>query len=170
MLEALVVGGVLVWAVVLYNRLVRLRHQVRAAWSDIDVQLKRRHDLIPKLVEAVRQYAAYEQATLQTVTELRSEARQAKGATRQGEAETALGAGVKKLMLLAEAYPELKANQNFMALQQQLTEVENHLQFARRYYNGAVRQLNTRIESVPDLLLARPFGFVAAEYFAKEMS
>ena len=157
-----------IWAIFIYNRLVRDRGRVLAAWSDIDVQLKRRHDLLPKLVEAVRQYAAYEQATLTTVIELRERATASAQAGERGELEMALGTGIQRLLALAEAYPELKANQNFLDLQRNISEVEDHIQYARRYYNGAVRILNTRIDTFPDLLIARPFGYRYAEYFAHE--
>jgi len=161
-------AGLLAWAVVLYNRLVRDRNRVDAGWSDIDVQLKRRHDLVPRLVEAVRQYAGYEQATLKAVTALRTESERAEGIGRKGELEQGLADGVHRLIALAEQYPDLKASGNFLELQQGLIEVEDHIQYARRYYNGAVRNYNTRIESFPDLLLARAFGFDERDYFQLE--
>ena len=166
--ETLVLGilvATFVWGVLVFNLLVRDRNRVRAAWSDIDVQLKRRHDLLPKLVEAVKQYAAYEQATLTELAELRT--RGAKGGTvgATGTLETAVGAGVRRLIALVEAYPDLKANQSFLMLQRDLTEVEETIQYARRYYNGAVRALNTRIDSVPDTWIAAWFEFRPAEYF-----
>lgn len=167
-LLGLILAALLVWGIVLYNRLVRDRNRVLAAWSDIGVQLKRRHDLIPKLVDAVKQYAAYEQATLSAVTELRVQSQQAADIGRKGELELALGSGVQKLLAIAEAYPELKANRSFLALQGDITEVENHIQYARRYYNGAVRNLNTRIDSFPDLFIARVFNFRPQPYFALE--
>ena len=156
------------WAVFIYNRLVRDRNRVLAAWSDIDVQLKRRHDLIPKLVEAVRQYAAYEQSTLSALTQLRAESRQVSEVDRKGPLEQAIGEGVQRLLAVAEAYPELKANENFIALQREVSEVENQIQYARRYYNGAVRALNIRIDSFPDLMLARTFSYRHAAYFVME--
>lgn len=156
------------WAIAIYNLLVRDRNRVRAAWSDIDVQLKRRHDLIPKLVDAVRQYAAYEQATLTTVTELRAEAARLDDVSALAAAEGRIGAGVQRLIALAERYPDLKADRNFLDLQQQISGVEDHIQYARRYYNGAVRNLNTRIDSFPDTLIARWFGFRPAAYFEPE--
>ena len=164
----LILVALLFWAVFIYNRLVRDRNRVLAAWSDIDVQLKRRHDLIPKLVEAVRQYAAYEQSTLSALTRLRSESRQVSEVDRKGPLEQAIGEGVQRLLAVAEAYPELKANENFLALQREVSEVENQIQYARRYYNGAVRALNIRIDSFPDLILARLFGYRHAAYFVME--
>ena len=164
----LILLALLFWAVFIYNRLVRDRNRVLAAWSDIDVQLKRRHDLIPKLVEAVRQYAAYEQSTLSALTRLRTESRQVSEVDRKGPLEQAIGEGVQRLLAVAEAYPELKANENFLALQREVSEVENQIQYARRYYNGAVRALNIRIDSFPDLILARLFGYRHAAYFVME--
>ena len=155
----------LMFSVALYNRLVSLKNKTLAAWSDIDVQLKRRHDLIPKLVDAVKQYAAYEQSTLEAVTELRSRSEQLKDPQDLGRLETELGQQLQRLIALAEAYPELKASQSFLALQKDISQVENDLQYARRYYNGSVRKLNTRIDSFPDLLIARMFGFRHAVYF-----
>jgi len=157
--------GVLV--AVLYNRLIRARNRVDGAWSDIDVQLQRRHDLVPRLVTAVDQYADYERATIEAVTALRSEAMSTDSVTRIGEAEAGLSEGVTRLIALAEQYPDLKANENFLHLQGELVETEDYLQFARRYYNGAVRELNTRVETVPDNIVAGLFGFSQREYFQK---
>ncbi len=160
----------LAWFIIIYNLLVRDKIRVETAWSDIDVQLKRRHDLIPKLVEAVKQYAAFESATLQTITELRTRSAQSQQVEEIGKMETELGSEIKQLLLLAEDYPELKANQSFLDLQRNLTDVENHIQYARRYYNGAVRNLNTRIETFPDLIIARFFRFLPANYFQAELN
>ena len=161
-------GALIATAILLYNRLIRDRNQVSAAWADIDVQLKRRHDLVPQLVTVVKAYADYEQATLLAVTELRSRSEAARHLPEKAAYEDAIEAGVHKLVVLAEAYPDLKADQNFRELQTQLTEVEDHLQSSRRFYNGAVRILNTRVQSFPHLLIARPLGFRAAEFFAVE--
>jgi LemA protein len=154
--------------VILYNRLVASRHRVLAAWSDIDVQLKRRHDLIAKLVDAVRQYAGYEQAVLTTVVALRDRSEGLTAVADKAEVERDLGRGIHNLLALAEAYPDLKANQNFLQLQKDITEVEDNIQYARRYYNGAVKVLNVRVESFPDNLVAKLFGFHAADYFDME--
>ena len=151
----------------LYNRLIRDRNRVNAAWSDIDVQLQRRHDLIPQLVKAVDQYAGHERATLEAVTNLRAQAMQMSDVTELGDAEEELSAGVQRLLAVAEQYPDLKANENFLNLQMELAETENYLQFARRYYNGSVRQFNTRTETVPDNMLAGWFGFTLRRYFQK---
>jgi len=161
----LTVAALFAWAVVIYNRLVRDRNRVAAAWSDIDVQLKRRHDLIPKLVASVRTYAGYEQATLARVTELRNQGANIEAVAERGLLEGLLGAQLQRLFILAEDYPDLKANSAFLDLQGNISDVEGHLQHARRYYNGAVRNLNTRIDSFPDLFLARLFGYRYAEYF-----
>lgn len=154
--------------VVLYNRLVASRQRVFTAWSDIDVQLKRRHDLIPNLVEAVKQYAGYERAVLTTVVELRARSEALTAVTDKAEVEKNLGRGIHKLLALAEAYPDIKANQNFLQLQKDLIEVEDNIQYARRYYNGAVKTLNIRVESFPDNLVAKLFGFRPADYFEME--
>ncbi|MCP4334457.1 MAG: LemA family protein [Gammaproteobacteria bacterium] len=160
----------LVYAIVIYNRLVRDRQMTRAGWSDIGVQLKRRHDLIPKLIDAVRQYADFEKATLEHVTDLRSQATELGRASRQGPLESIISQGLGSIFALQEAYPDLKANQSFLQLQTDISSVEADIQFARRYYNGAVRNLNTRTESFPDVLLARLFGFEQGDYFEFEES
>jgi LemA protein len=156
---------IIVWAIVIYNRLVRDRQRTLTAWSDIDVQLKRRYDLIPKLVAAVEQYASYERSTLETLIELRSRTGPVSDVGERGAIESQIGGGLRNLMALVEAYPDLKADQSFLQLQGELTEVENHIQYARRFYNGSVRNLNTRIDSFPDLLLARVFNFIPQTFF-----
>lgn len=162
----LLVGvAVLGWAVLTFNRLVRLRNQVRSAWADIDVQLSRRHDLVPQLVAAVKGYAGHERAVLEAVTGLRAQALALSSPKRLGEVETSLEHALGRLILLQEAYPDLKASDNFARLQRDLVEVEEHLQYARRFYNGAVRDNNTAIQRVPDLLVARVFGFDEAEFY-----
>jgi LemA protein len=162
-----VVALIFVAGVVIYNRLVRSRNRVDTAWSDIDVQLQRRHDLIPRLVKAVDQYASYEKATLEAVTELRAEAMHQAEIRARGKAEEKLSAGIGRLLALAENYPDLKANENFLNLQNELVETENYLQFARRYYNGSVRDYNTMTESVPSNIVAGLFGFTARDFFQK---
>jgi LemA protein len=155
----------LIWAVVIYNLLVRDKNRVLAAWSDIDVQLKRRHDLIPKLVDAVKQYAGYESSTIQAITELRTRSMALAGVAGKGEVESQLGDKLHNLIAIAEDYPDLKASRSFLDLQKNLTDVEQHIQFARRYYNGAVRNLNIRIDSFPDMFIARLFRFRPAQFF-----
>jgi LemA protein len=164
----LIALAALAWAAFAFNRLVRLRNQMRSAWADIDVQLTRRHDLVPQLVTAVKAYAGHERATLEAVTELRARAVETNSPARLGEVESALEQALSRLFALREAYPELKANENFARLQRDLVDVEDHLQFARRFYNGAVRDYNTTIQRVPDLAVARAFGFVQAEFFQAE--
>lgn len=152
-------------AAVLFNELIAARNQVRAAWSDIDVQLTRRHDLVPQLVAAVKGYAEYERATLVTVTELRTRAIAAASLADKAAAEGELARQIDRILALQERYPDLKASENFLALQRELVEVEDHLQYARRFYNGSVRDLNTRIERFPDLIVARLARFRPAEFF-----
>jgi LemA protein len=163
-----VVAALLVWAVLIYNRLVRLRNQVRTAWADIDVQLTRRHDLVPQLVTAVKGYAGHEKAVLEAVTELRNRALAEKSPARLGEVESALEKAMTRLFALQEAYPDLKASETFLALQRDLDEVENHLQYARRFYNGAVRDYNDAVQRVPDLVIARGFAFTNGEFYQAE--
>jgi LemA protein len=153
------------WAVAVYNRLVRLRNQVRTAWADIDVQLMRRHDLVPQLVAAVGAYAGHERAVLQAVTELRARALAEADRPRLAQVEDELQRAIGRLFALKEDYPDLKASDNFLQLQRDLVEVEEHLQYARRFYNGAVRDHNDAIQRFPDLLLARPLGFAAQDFF-----
>ncbi len=162
-------GGLALWAVIIYNNLVRDRNRVAAGWSDIDVQLKRRHDLIPKLIAAVQQYARYESSTIAAITELRREAGGRDGAER-ARMEGDISRGLHRLIALAEAYPDLQASENFLSLQRDISAVENDIQYSRRYYNGAVRNLNTRIESFPDIILARLFRFQMREYFELDTS
>lgn len=153
--------------VTLYNRLIRSRNRVDTAWSDIDVQLQRRHDLIPRLVTAVDQYAKYEKATLQAVTELRTEAMQTANVRAKGKLEEKLSAGIERIIALAESYPDLKANENFLKLQNELVETENYLQFARRFYNGSVRDYNTMTETIPSKFIAAWFSFSSRDFFQK---
>jgi LemA protein len=160
-----ILAVVAIWLVFAYNRLVRLRNQARTAWADIDVQLTRRHDLVPQLVAAVKGYAGHEQAVLEAVTELRSQAVQLRSPARLGEVESALEQALTRLLALQEAYPDLKASDNFLQLQRDLVEVEEHLQYARRFYNGAVRDYNDTVQRIPDVLVANAFGFGAAEFY-----
>lgn len=163
----LVLALLVVVGAALYNRLIRARNRVDTAWSDIDVQLQRRHDLIPRLVTAVDQYAKYERATLEAVTELRAEAMQIADVRARGKLEEKLSAGIERIIALAENYPDLKANENFLSLQNELVETENYLQFARRYYNASVRDYNTMTETVPSNLIAGWFNFTPREFFQK---
>lgn len=160
-----VVAGLAGWAVALYNGLVRKRNLVEEAWSGIDVQLKRRTDLIPNLVATVKGYAAHEQATFEEVVRLRGQAVNTQGVGETAQAQGLLGAALGKLVALAENYPELKANTTFLELQRSLQNIEEQIQLARRYYNGAVRDLNIAVESFPSNLIAVRFGFAKAEFF-----
>ena len=162
----LVVAAVVVLAVVfIYNSLVRLRVLSDNAWSDIDVQLKRRHDLVPNLVETVKGAAGYERGTLEAVIEARSRAMIAQGPAARGEAEGALTAALRQFFALAESYPQLRAVESFGQLQASLTQLEDAIQNARRYYNAVVRDLNTRIQQFPANLVAGLFGFASREFF-----
>ena len=166
MVIALVVLAILAFAVVsLYNRLVGLRNRSENAWSDIDVQLKRRHELIPNLVETVKGYASHEQKTLQGVTEARTRAMQGGAPADRARAEGELSRSIGALFAVAEAYPQLRANENFIALQSQLAQLEEAIQNARRYYNAIVRDLNTATEAFPSNLVASAFGFSRRDYF-----
>lgn len=157
------------WAVGLYNRLVRARNEIKNAWSQIDVQLKRRWDLIPNLVETVRGYMQHERETLEAVTKARQQAISVTGdVAARAQAESLLSQTLRSLFAVAENYPDLKANQNFMALQEELTSTENRIAFARQYYNDAVLRLNNLIQMFPSNLIARQFGFNPEVYFQLE--
>lgn len=158
------------WAMLAYNRLVQRRNQTHTAWADVDVQLTRRHDLVPQLVATVRGYAGHEQALLQVVTELRAQAMQQSSPARVGEVESELEQALGRLFALQEAYPDLQASDNFLQLQRDLVEVKEHLQYARRFYNGAVRDYNNAVQRVPDLLVARLFSFRDGEFYQAEAS
>ena len=164
-----------IWLVVIYNRFIALKNQVDAAWSDISVQLKRRHDLIPKLVEVVKQYASYEQAVLSRVTEIRAQSQkiaelQNDDLDKTGLLEKNLSVQLGQIKILAEDYPDLKASRHFIDLQNELSTIEETLQHARRFYNGAVRMLNTRIDTFPDLAVASLFNFKYRQYFQMDMN
>jgi LemA protein len=163
-----IAAGVVVLAMMMasmYNGLVRLRNQVRNSWAQIDVQLKRRHDLIPNLVETVKGFAGHEQETLDAVTKARYTAVDAKTVGEQSAAEQNLSGALGRLMLIVENYPDLKANQNFLALQAELSSTENEIGRARQQYNQTVMQMNTRVESFPTNLVAGMFGFKSEEFF-----
>jgi LemA protein len=166
----LIAVAVVVWGAFAFNRLVRLRNQVRNAWADIDVQLRRRHDLVPQLVAAVKGYTGYKRGLLTTVTELRTQAMAITSPAKLGETEAALEKGLTQILALKEAYPDLKANESFLQLQRDLVGVEDNLQYARRFYNGAVRDYNTAIQRFPDMLVARTGGFTETEFFSAEES
>ena len=158
----------LLWGVAIYNRLVRQRALVKEGFSGITVQLRRRADLIPNLVSTVEGYATHERETLSQVIAHRGDAVNAKGVAATAQADTAMSAMIGRLFAVAEAYPDLKADDNFRQLQSELSEIEEQLQGARRYYNATVRDLNTSIQSFPDLLFARPLGFSEEPFYADE--
>jgi LemA protein len=162
---AVVVVLLVLFVVWLYNRLVQDRNRVDQAWSQVDVQLRLRYDLVPNLVETVKGYAAHERQTLEAVIGARNQAVSAAGPEQQGQAEGLLTGALGRLFALAEAYPDLKANQNFLNLQEELSAVEGKIAYARQFYNDAVYSYNTRIQSVPSNFLAKPFGFTEREYF-----
>ncbi len=163
---AVVVLGLAV--VVIYNGLIRSKNQVEEAWSDINVQLKRRYDLIPNLVSTVKGYAAHEKELFEKVTQARTAAIGAQNPKEQAEAENMLSGALKSLFAVAENYPDLKANQNFLELQRELSDTENKIQSARRFYNGNVRDFNTKIQVFPTNLFAKMLGFKPYEFFEIE--
>lgn len=166
-----VVAIILGWLVATYNGLVKMRNRVKEAWSDIDVQLKRRYNLIPNLVEAVKGYAGHEKKVFTDVTEARTKAMAAQKSGNPAEtakAENMLAGTLKTLFAVSENYPELKANQNFLSLQEELSDTENKIQASRRFYNGNVRDFNTKQEQFPTNLIASMFGFKPAEFFEIE--
>ena len=163
-----VVALVVVLAVVGYNRLVRLRNEANTGWANVDVQLERRGDLIPNLVEAVRGYAAHERGVFEEVTKARSALHEASTPAAAGEANDILSAALGRLFAVAENYPDLKASANFLSLQDDLTDTEDKISAARRYYNSTVMHYNTGVQSLPWVLVARPLGFREKEFFSAE--
>jgi LemA protein len=160
----LALAGLAVWAVIAFNLLIRDRNRVAQSWSDVDVQLMRRHDLVPRLVELVKGYSGHEKALQTSLAELRSQA-EAQSPAPRGALEKTVASSVTRLIAQVEAYPDLKASGNFLDLQKQLADTENQIQYARRYYNGAVNLYNTRLQRFPDLLIANTFDFKPAEFF-----
>jgi LemA protein len=169
---SIIVIGILViiifWVVGMYNGLVRLRNQVKNGWSQIDVQLKRRHDLIPNLIETAKGYMKHERETLESITNARTHALEASGVTNQAKAEGELNNALSRFMLIVENYPDLKASQNFLSLQEELSSTENKVSFSRQFYNDQVLAFNTKIESVPTNIIAGKFNFKQAEFFEIE--
>mgnify|MGYP001171796933 CR=1 FL=1 len=163
-----VAAVIILWVIGTFNKLVSLVNRGKEAWADIDVQLKRRYDLIPNLVETVKGYAAHEKSVFEEVTKARSAAMQADGAAEQGAAENMLSGALKSLFAVSEAYPDLKANENFLNLQNELTDTENKIQAARRFYNTVVRDLNTALEVFPTNMIAGILGFSPREFFELE--
>lgn len=168
MWELLIVVAIVVVVGAMYNSLVKLREQSEAAWADIDVQLKRRYDLIPNLVETVKGYASHEKDTLERVIQARNSAMTAQGPAAKGQAEGMLAGALKSLFALSEAYPQLQAAAGFRDLQGTLSQIEEQVAQARRYYNAVVRDLNTRTQTFPSVFIARAFGFTQKEFFEVE--
>ena len=161
----LIVVAIVILSIALYNGLVKLRVRSENAWSDVDVQLKRRHDLIPNLVETVKGYAAHEKETFENVAKCRSAAASATAPDARVQAENQLTGALRQLFAVAENYPQLRASEQFLSLQQGLQQIEDALQSARRYYNAVVRDYNTRIQTFPAVLIAGPMGFQAKHFF-----
>jgi len=162
----LVIVLMVLWLIKIYNSLIKLKNRVKEAWSDIDVQLKRRYDLIPNLMETVKGYMKHEEGVLTKVTQARANAMQAKGIDAKGKAENMLSETLKSLFAVAENYPDLKASQNFLQLQDEISDTENKIQASRRFYNGQVRDFNTKIEVFPNNLIAGLLKFKAWDFFA----
>ncbi|MDI6777647.1 MAG: LemA family protein [Patescibacteria group bacterium] len=160
-----IVAVLIIWAIAVYNGLIRLKNRVDEAWSDIDVQLKRRYDLIPNLVSTVKGYAQHEKEVFEKVTEARTRAMGAQSAGDKAQAENMLSQTLKSLFAVAENYPDLKANQNFLELQKELADTEDKIQASRRFYNGNVRDFNTKIQVFPNNIFAGMLGFAAREFF-----
>ena len=166
MITLIVLVVLVLWAILIYNGLVSLINRAKEAWADIEVQLKRRYDLIPNLVNTVKDYATHESSAFENVTKARSMAMGASGPTPEhAQAENMLTGALKSVFAIAEAYPELKANQNFLALQNELSDTENKIMASRRFYNGNVRDLNIKVESFPSNILANIFHFAKMEFF-----
>ncbi len=163
-----VLAVVILWAIAVFNGLIGLKNRTEEAWADIDVQLKRRHDLIPNLIETVKGYAAHEKQVFENVTKARTKAIGAQGIGEKGQAENALTNTLKTLFAVVENYPDLKANANFLDLQRELADTENKIQAARRFYNGNVRDLNIKIENFPSRIIASMFKFGKREFFEIE--
>ena len=171
---AIVVGAVVVllalFLALTYNHLIRLRNEARTGWANIDVQLKRRFDLVPNLVEAVKGYAEHERELFESITQARAAGQQATGPAEAAQADSALGSGLTRLLAVSEAYPQLRASENFLALQQELADIEDKLAAARRYYNQTVYAYNTAQQTFPTVIVARLFGFRAREFFETDQT
>jgi LemA protein len=160
-----IVAIIILWAIIIFNGFIRLKHRANEAWSDINVQLKRRHNLIPNLIETVKGYAKHEKGVFEKVTEARTKALGAKGVEEKGKAENMLSNTLKTLFAVSENYPDLKANANFLELQRELSDTENKIQASRRFYNSNVRDLNIRIEHFPSRIIAKAFSFKKRDFF-----
>jgi LemA protein len=165
LIPALLLLPIPLWIIISYNRFIKGKNIIGEAWSGIDVQLKRRHDLIPNLVDSVKGYSTHERELFQRITDLRARTMQAVSPVEKSRSESGLSGELRNLLAVAENYPDLKASGNFLNLQNQLSEIEDQIQFARRYYNGAVRDYNIRVESFPSMLIAAFFSFKKEEFF-----
>ena len=165
LIVVIILAIIVIWFIAAFNGFVTLRNRTKEAWADIEVQLKRRYDLIPNLVSTVKGYAAHESEAFEKVSAARSQAMQAGTPAQKGEAENALSGTLKSLFAISEAYPELKANTNFLELQRELSDTENKIQAARRFYNGEVRDLNIKIQRFPSNIIAGMFGFQKMDFF-----
>lgn len=163
-----IIAFIVLWVIFTFNRLITFKNRVKEAWADIEVQLKRRYDLIPNLMETVKGYASHERNVLENVTKARVMAMGAKTTKERGDAENMLSSALKSLFAVAENYPQLRASENFLELQRELSDTENKIQAARRFYNTNVRDLNTKIEVFPANIIAKTFGFKQAEFFELE--
>ena len=168
MVAPVAIGALVLWVIAMYNQFVQLANRVKEAWSDIEVQMKRRYDLIPNLLETVKGYAAHEKDVFEKVTQARAAAIGAQTMPQHAQAENMLSGALKSLFAVAEAYPQLRANENFLELQRELTDTEDKIQAARRFYNGNVRDMNTLMESFPSNLVANIFKFQKQEFFELE--
>ena len=167
-IPAVIIVGILIWLIGIYNKLVRNKNMVEEGWSGIEVQLKRRSNIIPNLIEAVKGYMGHEAKLLSEITQLRSQSKNTQAVAEKGKVETALTRSLGNLIAVAESYPDLKANQNFLDLANELSQIENEIQMARRYFNGTVRNLNIMIEAFPSNLVAGQFGYAKADFFEIE--
>lgn len=165
---AIIIAIIVIWIIIMYNRLVRLRNQVKNAWSQIDVQLKRRYDLIPNLIETVKGYMKHEAETFEKITKHRAQAMNANSVSEKGKAEGLLSSSLGQLKIAVENYPDLKANTNFLSLQEELSSTENKISFARQNYNDQVLFFNNKIQVFPSNIIAGMFGFHLGEYFELE--
>lgn len=165
MIFIIVIVALVLWAVMIYNSFIRFKNNANEAWSDIDVQLKRRHDLIPNLIETVKGYMGHESNVLTAVTDARAKALSSQGATDSAKAENALSGTLKSLFAVAESYPDLKANTNFLELQRELSDTENKIQAARRFYNGTVRDMNSAMQAFPGNIISQMFNFKQRDFF-----
>ena len=168
MVAPVAIGAAVLWVVAMYNQFVQLANRVKEAWSDIEVQMKRRYDLIPNLLETVKGYAAHEKDVFEKVTQARAAAIGAQTMPQHAQAENMLSGALKSLFAVAEAYPQLRANENFLELQRELTDTEDKIQAARRFYNGNIRDMNTLMESFPSNIVANIFKFQKQEFFELE--